>query len=103
MGSVSGFGRPGATDMRTAIESIGKQASLMGRDAAEVCGPPDDTQNASVSQERTLAVLRTYQRGIGNDRFVLVKEAAAPISVNGRYRGEPRLAFRFWTGRPVPV
>ena len=40
-------------------------------------------------------LLQTYRRDMGGGRFVLLKEAAAPITVNGRQWGGLRLAFSF--------
>lgn len=40
-------------------------------------------------------LLQTYRRDMGGGRFVLLKEAAAPIVVNGRHWGGLRLAFNF--------
>src|SRR5688572_16444942 len=44
----------GAPDMRAAIDSIGRQASNMGREAAEVRGVMEDTQKVSTRQAQTL-------------------------------------------------
>ncbi len=40
-------------------------------------------------------LLQTYRRDMGGGQFVLLKEAAAPITVNGRHWGGSRLAYRF--------
>jgi methyl-accepting chemotaxis protein len=40
-------------------------------------------------------LLQTYRRDMGGGQFVLLKEAAAPITVNGRHWGGLRLAYRF--------
>ncbi len=40
-------------------------------------------------------LLQTYRRDMGSGQFVLLKEAAAPITVNGRHWGGLRLAYRF--------
>jgi methyl-accepting chemotaxis protein len=40
-------------------------------------------------------LLQTYRRDMGGGQFVLLKEAAAPIKVNGRHWGGLRLAYRF--------
>jgi methyl-accepting chemotaxis protein len=40
-------------------------------------------------------LLQTYRRDMGGGNFVLMKEASAPIVVNGRHWGGIRLAFRF--------
>jgi methyl-accepting chemotaxis protein len=40
-------------------------------------------------------LLQTYRRDMGGGQFVVMKEAAAPISVNGRHWGGLRLAFKF--------
>jgi methyl-accepting chemotaxis protein len=40
-------------------------------------------------------LLQTYRRDMGGGRFVFLKEAAAPIVVNGEHWGGLRLAWRF--------
>jgi methyl-accepting chemotaxis protein len=40
-------------------------------------------------------LLQTYRRDMGGGQFVLLKEAAAPITLNGRHWGGLRLAYRF--------
>lgn len=40
-------------------------------------------------------LLQTYRRDMGGGRFIVMKEAAAPISVAGRHWGGLRLAFTF--------
>jgi methyl-accepting chemotaxis protein len=40
-------------------------------------------------------LLQTYRRDMGGGNFVLLKEVAAPIRVNGRHWGGIRLAYRF--------
>ncbi len=40
-------------------------------------------------------LLQTYRRDMGGGNFVLLKEAAAPITVAGRHWGGIRLAYRF--------
>ena len=40
-------------------------------------------------------LLQTYRRDMGGGQFVVMKEAAAPITVNGRHWGGLRLAFHF--------
>jgi methyl-accepting chemotaxis protein len=40
-------------------------------------------------------LLQTYRRDMGGGQFVLLKEAAAPIAVNGRHWGGLRLAYKF--------
>ena len=40
-------------------------------------------------------LLQTYRRDMGGGQFVVMKEAAAPITVGGRHWGGVRLAFRF--------
>jgi methyl-accepting chemotaxis protein len=39
--------------------------------------------------------LQTYRRDMGAGQFVVMKEAAAPITVQGRHWGGLRLAFKF--------
>jgi methyl-accepting chemotaxis protein len=46
-----------AADLRAAIDSIGKQSSNMGREAAEVRGLLDDTQKVSTRQAQTMNAL----------------------------------------------
>jgi methyl-accepting chemotaxis protein len=40
-------------------------------------------------------LLQTYRRDMGGGNYVLMKEASAPISVQGRHWGGVRLAFKF--------
>jgi len=54
----------------------------------------DRTGLASARNTRPF-LLQTYRRDMGGGRFVLLKEAAAPIVVNGRHWGGLRLAFNF--------
>jgi methyl-accepting chemotaxis protein len=54
----------------------------------------DRTGLASARNERPF-LLQTYRRDMGGGNFVVMKEAAAPITVNGRHWGGLRLAFRF--------
>ena len=54
----------------------------------------DRTGLASARNERPF-LLQTYRRDMGGGRFVLLKEAAAPITVQGRHWGGLRLAFGF--------
>lgn len=54
----------------------------------------DRTGLASARNTRPF-LLQTYRRDMGGGRYVLLKEAAAPIVVNGRHWGGLRLAFNF--------
>jgi len=54
----------------------------------------DRTGLASARNERPF-LLQTYRRDMGGGRFVLLKEASAPIFVQGRHWGGLRLAFSF--------
>jgi methyl-accepting chemotaxis protein len=54
----------------------------------------DRTGLASARNTRPF-LLQTYRRDMGGGRFVLLKEAAAPIVVGGRHWGGLRLAFNF--------
>jgi methyl-accepting chemotaxis protein len=54
----------------------------------------DRTGLASARNQRPF-LLQTYRRDMGGGNFVLLKEAAAPIAVNGRHWGGLRLAFKF--------
>ncbi len=54
----------------------------------------DRTGLASARNTRPF-LLQTYRRDMGGGKFVLLKEAAAPITVNGRHWGGLRLAFNF--------
>lgn len=40
-------------------------------------------------------LLQTYRRDMGAGKFIVVKEADAPISVQGKHWGGVRLGFRF--------
>lgn len=54
----------------------------------------DRTGLASARNQRPF-LLQTYRRDMGGGHFVLLKEAAAPITVQGRHWGGLRLAFGF--------
>ncbi|MDY0748368.1 methyl-accepting chemotaxis protein [Paucibacter sp. R3-3] len=54
----------------------------------------DRTGLASARNQRPF-LLQTYRRDMGGGRFVLLKEAAAPIVVRGQHWGGLRLAFNF--------
>ncbi|MEO5735784.1 MAG: methyl-accepting chemotaxis protein [Rubrivivax sp.] len=54
----------------------------------------DRTGLASARNQRPF-LLQTYRRDMGGGQFVVMKEAAAPITVGGRHWGGLRLAFRF--------
>jgi len=54
----------------------------------------DRTGLASARNQRPF-LLQTYRRDMGGGNFVVMKEAAAPIMVNGRHWGGLRLAFHF--------
>jgi methyl-accepting chemotaxis protein len=54
----------------------------------------DRTGLASARNQRPF-LLQTYRRDMGGGNFIVMKEAAAPIVVNGRHWGGLRLAFRF--------
>ena len=54
----------------------------------------DRTGLASARNTRPF-LLQTYRRDMGGGKFVLLKEASAPIVVNGRHWGGLRLAFNF--------
>jgi methyl-accepting chemotaxis protein len=54
----------------------------------------DRTGLASARNTRPF-LLQTYRRDMGGGNFVVMKEVAAPVAVNGRHWGGVRLAFRF--------
>mgnify|MGYP006155397909 CR=1 FL=1 len=54
----------------------------------------DRTGLASARNQRPF-LLQTYRRDMGGGNFVLLKEASAPIVVQGRHWGGLRLAYRF--------
>jgi len=54
----------------------------------------DRTALASSRSQRPF-LLQTYRRDMGSGNFVVMKEAAAPISVNGKHWGAVRLGFHF--------
>ncbi|MEW6708040.1 MAG: methyl-accepting chemotaxis protein [Pseudomonadota bacterium] len=54
----------------------------------------DRTALASSRNQKPF-LLQTYRRDMGGGNFVLLKEAAAPIVVNGRHWGGFRLGFKF--------
>ncbi len=54
----------------------------------------DRTGLASARNQRPF-LLQTYRRDMGGGNFIVMKEAAAPITVAGRHWGGLRLAFKF--------
>ena len=54
----------------------------------------DRTGLASARNQRPF-LLQTYRRDMGGGQFIVMKEAAAPIVVDGRHWGGLRLAFKF--------
>jgi len=54
----------------------------------------DRTGLASARNQRPF-LLQTYRRDMGGGNFVIMKEAAAPIVVNGRHWGGVRIGFKF--------
>lgn len=54
----------------------------------------DRTGLASARNQRPF-LLQTYRRDMGGGNFIVMKEAAAPITVAGRHWGGLRLAFHF--------
>ncbi len=54
----------------------------------------DRTGLASARNQRPF-LLQTYRRDMGGGQFIVMKEAAAPIRVDGRHWGGLRLAFKF--------
>jgi len=54
----------------------------------------DRTGLASARNKRPF-LLQTYRRDMGGGKFIVMKEAAAPITVQGRHWGGLRLAFKF--------
>jgi len=54
----------------------------------------DRTGLASARNKRPF-LLQTYRRDMGGGNFVVMKEAAAPITVDGKHWGGLRLAFHF--------
>lgn len=52
------------------------------------------TEKAAV-ESKSRFLLQTYRRDMGGGQFVVLKEAAAPITVHGRHWGGLRLAYKF--------
>jgi len=55
----------------------------------------NDRTGLASARNRKPFLLQTYRRDMGGGNFVLLKEAAAPIVVNGRHWGGLRLAYKF--------
>ena len=55
----------------------------------------DDRTGLASARNRRPFLLQTYRRDMGGGRFVLMKEASAPIEVQGRHWGGLRLAYQF--------
>jgi methyl-accepting chemotaxis protein len=54
----------------------------------------DRTGLASARNQQPF-LLQTYRRDMGGGQFVMLKEASAPIVVQGRHWGGLRLAYKF--------
>ena len=55
----------------------------------------DDRTGLASARNKRPFLLQTYRRDMGGGNFVVMKEAAAPITVQGRHWGGVRLAFNF--------
>lgn len=55
----------------------------------------DDRTGLASARNTRPFLLQTYRRDMGGGQFVVLKEAAAPVTVNGRHWGAVRLAFCF--------
>jgi len=55
----------------------------------------NDRTGLASARNRKPFLLQTYRRDMGGGQFVLLKEAAAPITVSARHWGGLRLAYRF--------
>ncbi len=55
----------------------------------------DDRTGLASARNTRPFLLQTYRRDMGGGKFVVMKEAAAPITVAGRHWGGLRLAFQF--------
>jgi len=55
----------------------------------------NDRTGLASGRNRKPFLLQTYRRDMGGGNFVLLKEASAPILVEGRHWGGVRLAFKF--------
>jgi methyl-accepting chemotaxis protein len=55
----------------------------------------NDRTGLGSGRNRRPFLLQTYRRDMGGGNFVVMKEAAAPITVNGRHWGGVRLSYQF--------
>ncbi|MES1161798.1 MAG: chemotaxis protein, partial [Rhizobacter sp.] len=55
----------------------------------------NDRTGLASARNRRPFLLQTYRRDMGGGQFVMLKEASAPIMVQGRHWGGLRLAYRF--------
>jgi methyl-accepting chemotaxis protein len=55
----------------------------------------NDRTGLASARNRRPFLLQTYRRDMGGGQFVVMKEAAAPIEVQGRHWGGLRLAYKF--------
>jgi len=55
----------------------------------------NDRTGLTSARNRRPFLLQTYRRDMGGGNFVVMKEVAAPITVNGKHWGGLRLAFHF--------
>ena len=75
-----------APDLRGAIDSIGRQASTMGREAAEVRGLLEDTQKVSARQAQALNALAAQAHEVTKAQHAIGEVSAASFGAVDRAR-----------------
>jgi methyl-accepting chemotaxis protein len=77
---------PAPAELRAAVDSIGKQASTMGREAAEVRGLMEDTQKVSARQAEALNALAGQVQEITRAQHAIGEVSGASLSAVDRAR-----------------
>ncbi|HEX3138670.1 MAG TPA: methyl-accepting chemotaxis protein, partial [Rhizobacter sp.] len=73
-------------DLRAAVQSIGKQASTMGREVAEVRGQLDDTTKGAARQAQAVAALAEQVKSITSAQDDIRGVTAGSLQAVGRAR-----------------
>jgi hypothetical protein len=85
--------------VRVAVEGVGREVGDIVATLREVAQAAESISQIAL-QTRLVAFnasveAKTYRRDMGGGHFIVMKEAAAPITVDGRHWGGLRLAFKF--------
>ena len=77
------------------VQAQGSITQEVGQGLQAMAGVGATAPWSATTRNARAFLLQTYRRDMGGGEFVVMKEAAAPITVNGRHWGGLRLAFKF--------